>query len=88
MLLPPLLLLAFLGSGLADIVGPGPFLEAFAFLIVWVHNVGPGSIGDIRLSDRPCAVIGRLAVAGEGGRKSRRGGGSRRRVSADEGTGA
>ncbi|MFD3413297.1 arsenic resistance protein [Streptomyces cyaneofuscatus] len=34
MVLLPVLLYAFLGSGLADIVEAGPFLEAFAFLIV------------------------------------------------------
>ncbi|OAA20106.1 arsenite efflux pump ACR3-like permease [Frankia sp. EI5c] len=34
MLLLPLFLLAFLGSGLADVVDAGPFLEAFTFLIV------------------------------------------------------
>lgn len=34
MLLLPLFLLAFLGRGLADVVDAGPFLEAFAFLIV------------------------------------------------------
>ncbi|WP_326705474.1 arsenic resistance protein [Streptomyces cyaneofuscatus] len=34
MVLLPVFLYAFLGSGLADIVEAGPFLEAFAFLIV------------------------------------------------------
>ncbi|MGW9304783.1 bile acid:sodium symporter [Streptomyces cyaneofuscatus] len=34
MVLLPVFLYAFLGSGLADVVEAGPFLEAFAFLIV------------------------------------------------------
>jgi len=34
LLLLPLFLLAFLGSGLGDVVDAGPFLQAFAFLIV------------------------------------------------------